>query len=101
MGYQEARRRMILEAPLTKKERAALNKSLRISKQPFEHKYPKDIVGFRFGKLVILSEIIANGPDKILYGCICDCGNNTQAMRSDLINGRVTSCSDCSRKEKK
>ena len=91
---------MLETAKLTKKERAALDRSLRISKRPFKHKYPADIVGFRFGKLVIISEIIGKRDD-ILYGCICDCGNNTQAMRGDLINGRVTSCSDCSRKEKK
>lgn len=82
----------MIEAPLTQKEKKLLRENLRISKQPFTPKYPKDIVGFRFGKLVILGEITPK-----LYSCLCDCGTRTQVSKAKLISGTIQSCG-CSSK---
>lgn len=84
---------MLREAKLTKKEQAALNKSLRISRHKRNQKYPDDLTGFRFGKLVVLRKIIAiSGQEKALWECVTDCGTTTQATSLDLISGQAKSC---------
>jgi hypothetical protein len=49
-----------------------------------------DIVGKRFGRLVVLSPIRKNG--RLKYKCQCDCGNITTVCRYNLLNGNTTSC---------
>lgn len=48
----------------------------------------KNIVGVRFGMLVVLGE--ADRPR--LVSCRCDCGNTSTPVKTDLMQGRVLSC---------
>lgn len=55
----------------------------------------KDIVGQRFGKLVVnnVEYIIDDqGVYKTICTCLCDCGNTKKVLRSSLISGRTISC---------
>lgn len=81
------------EAKLTKKEREALNRSLRVSKRKPKRQYPDDLTGFRFGKLIVLRKIISlPGQQKALWECVTDCGGITQATSHDLTSGRAVAC---------
>ena len=51
-------------------------------------KYDKpDIVGKRFGSLVVLNYIAGR-----IFLCVCDCGRKTQVSGSRLLRGKVLSC---------
>lgn len=54
--------------------------------------------GDRFGKLVVLSEIDGRLRGHRAYTCLCDCGNTTIAVGSDLRRGRRVSCG-CRKRE--
>lgn len=53
----------------------------------------KEMVGLRFGRLLVVSEA---GRDvktrRIVYSCVCDCGNSKLADGIYLRNGKVKSC---------
>ena len=54
-----------------------------------------DIVGQRFGKLVVIKyshAIDRNGKIYHYYKCKCDCGQETFAERNQLLDGRKKSC---------
>lgn len=54
---------------------------------------PKDILGLRFGKLVVTAYIGSFGSSQhARWRCICDCGNETQAAGVYLRRGSITSC---------
>ena len=55
----------------------------------------KNIIGQRFGKLVVLEKI-----NKHQYKCQCDCGNITVVYYSNLLYGSTQSCG-CLRKEQR
>lgn len=48
----------------------------------------KNIVGVRFGMLVVLGD--GDGPGTAL--CQCDCGNKSTPSRNNLMQGMTTSC---------
>jgi hypothetical protein len=58
----------------------------------------KDMTGQRFGILTVLEHIGIKNKDA-LWKCKCDCGKETQVVRSSLVRGFTTSCG-CIRKEK-
>lgn len=62
----------------------------------------RDIVGERFGRLVVLrrveDKVFPKGYKKPQYECICDCGNTIIAVRGNLLTGNTTSCG-CYKKE--
>lgn len=52
-----------------------------------------DILGKRFGKLLVLSRASEKTPSgHVLWECQCDCGNGTKALSSNLVSGNTTSC---------
>lgn len=59
--------------------------------------YPKDITNIRFGRLVVLHRAphTTNGTK---WRCLCDCGNERDVLRSNLVKGNTQSCS-CLNKE--
>lgn len=65
-------------------------------------KIKKDLVGKRFGKLVVTdyfeSKVQPNGSTKVQYKCRCDCGNECVVQSNHLITGHTTSCG-CFQKE--
>lgn len=51
----------------------------------------KDIIGKRFGHLVVLDEYIKI-PNGTKWKCRCDCGNETYVYRGKLVIGHTKSC---------
>lgn len=51
-----------------------------------------DLVGQRFGRLVVLSKAEENSHGRTRFNCQCDCGNAKIAIGSLLNNGGVRSC---------
>lgn len=63
----------------------------------------EDISGKKFGKLTVLEPTSYRTKDsRVLWKCICDCGNIHYATSDHLNNGDVTSCGCiCSKGEEK
>ena len=56
-----------------------------------------DITRQRFGRLVVKEENGRYIRKKVLWKCICDCGNETTVVGGDLRNGTTKSCGCLSR----
>lgn len=56
----------------------------------------RELIGERFGKLVVLEESGKNKNKEILWLCQCDCGNKTLVPTYSLTSGNTKSCG-CSR----
>lgn len=55
----------------------------------------KDLSGKRFGMLTVIHEVPKEErtqKNKVMWECLCDCGNTTMAVSSSLVNGIKTSC---------
>lgn len=55
--------------------------------------HARDLVGSRFGRLVVLAETddrAANG--QIIWRCRCDCGQVVAVITSNLTRGNTLSC---------
>ncbi len=52
----------------------------------------KDLLGKRFGKLVVLKPTPLKNRTLIKWECKCDCGNVIYAASNHLISGKVKSC---------
>jgi hypothetical protein len=52
-----------------------------------------DLVGQRFGRLLVVSRAPRVGTDRhARWNCVCDCGKLTQVDMGNLRRGRTTSC---------
>lgn len=51
-----------------------------------------DLVGKRFGRLIVIEECGRDKDGKIQYLCKCDCGNETVVRGYSLKRGDTTSC---------
>lgn len=60
----------------------------------------EDLSGRRFGRLVVLGYDYTDHNHFKYWRCLCDCGNETSVMQSNLINGRTSSCG-CKKRERK
>lgn len=52
----------------------------------------KQMVGQRFGKLVVLNRVANNDHKQTQWYCICDCGEYTTVTGFKLRNGHTSSC---------
>ena len=52
----------------------------------------KNLVGQRFGRLVVIKFIKINQNHKSVWRCLCDCGNEYDVIGAALINGSTQSC---------
>lgn len=59
---------------------------------------PTNMVGQRYGKLVVLEEATLEQSREAYWSCQCDCGENTVVRGSNLRNGNTKSCG-CARAE--
>lgn len=48
--------------------------------------------GQRFGKLVVIERAGTDKFKKVLWKCVCDCGNNALVNSGSLVTGNTTSC---------
>ncbi|MFL2118541.1 hypothetical protein ACEN30_00345 [Marinilactibacillus psychrotolerans] len=51
-----------------------------------------DLKGKRFGRLVALEPLPDRQKGRIVWRCQCDCGNQTDVVRSYLTTGQTKSC---------
>lgn len=51
-----------------------------------------DLIGKRFGKLIVLEYIGKNKHGNIIWKCKCDCGNVTTTTSNCLLTGNTKSC---------
>jgi hypothetical protein len=58
-----------------------------------------DRTGQRFGRLLVTEEAGRNALKKVLWKCVCDCGNTAVRTSGDLVTGNSLSCG-CYLKEK-
>lgn len=57
-----------------------------------EHEPKEDLTGQRFGRLTVIRIARRNKYKKILWECLCECGNKTEVISSQLKNGQTKSC---------
>lgn len=57
-----------------------------------------DLTGQKFGKLTVLYMNDRSMSSSVSWHCICDCGNECDVSRSNLLSGHTKSCG-CRRKE--
>jgi hypothetical protein len=51
-----------------------------------------DLLGKRFGMLVVLHELPNRQGGKVMWACKCDCGHTTQSAGGNLTKGVSASC---------
>lgn len=51
-----------------------------------------DMIGKRFGKLLVIEESKERKNNQLLYKCLCECGNIHYVVSGDLRSNRVKSC---------
>ena len=51
-----------------------------------------DRTGQRFGKLIVIEQAGRTASKKVLWKCVCDCGNETKTDSGSLVTGNTTSC---------
>lgn len=52
----------------------------------------KDLSGQRFGKLTVIKRNGTTNNGKVIWECICDCGNSTKVTTCSLRTGNTRSC---------
>ena len=57
-----------------------------------------DLTGQRFGKLVVLNSTKERRRNRVVWQCICDCGNKYRVTSDNLRSGNTQSCG-CSRQK--
>lgn len=51
-----------------------------------------DLIGRRFGKLIVVKRLENNNRGNTMWLCRCDCGKEKSALGYDLTHGRTVSC---------
>jgi len=51
-----------------------------------------DRKGQRFGRLLVVEEAGRNALKKVMWRCVCDCGEETVVPSGGLVTGNTTSC---------
>lgn len=52
----------------------------------------KDLTGMKFGKLQVIEKTEIRKNRKIVWKCLCDCGNTAYVPSSDMLSGNTKSC---------
>jgi hypothetical protein len=74
-----------------------MNKQNKKSGRKKQYKPKENLIGRRFGRLVVDDIYYKNKKGKWFWWCICDCGKRYPVSHSNLIHKLVRSCG-CSRK---
>ncbi len=82
----------------TKKEIASNNLRSGKSKSCGCKNISEDLVGKRFGRLIVISREYKKNTKQTIWLCRCDCGNEILVAKQKLINHKTISCG-CYRKE--
>lgn len=52
----------------------------------------EDLVGQRFGRLMVIEDTYKRKFGSVIWKCLCDCGKITEVMATNLKNGSTQSC---------
>lgn len=52
----------------------------------------KNLVGVRFGNVVVQERVVDASVHNVMWLCLCDCGNTFVSRSDRLLNGRTKSC---------
>ena len=63
-----------------------------MSDRRFETKKRFNIIGMRFGRLLIVGPGIRSYNGRFRWLCLCDCGHTINARLNNLTAGRTRSC---------
>jgi hypothetical protein len=55
--------------------------------------------GKKFGRLLVLKEMLVRSHRSIKWECLCDCGNTVYPTTTRLTQGKAHSCGRCTRKD--
>jgi 5-methylcytosine-specific restriction endonuclease McrA len=69
-----------------------------ITKQKLTGLFVNNLVGQRFGKLLVISEVTERLRGGVQWQCQCDCGGSIIVKGSELVRGRGKDCG-CSKRE--
>ena len=58
----------------------------------YAEKNKKNILNQRFGKLLVIEETQERKDGRVVYKCLCDCGNIHFVSSHHLISGQIQSC---------
>ena len=58
-----------------------------------------NIIGHRFGKLVVVERTANNQHGEAHWLCVCDCGNFHISTSYNLIHGKTNQCKECMKKQ--
>lgn len=72
-------------------QQGATNSCGCLSKETSSKRFSKNMVGQRFGKLIIIKKI-GISRKLILWECLCDCGNTVNVIGAYLRSGETKSC---------
>lgn len=57
--------------------------------------FTKNLVGRRFGYLVVIEYLGSGKDNRAIWKCQCDCGRLKTTLSKHLLTGKVCSCGDC------
>ena len=52
----------------------------------------KNLVGKRYGRLLVIDRASNRKNNRVTWNCLCDCGNRTEVLTPSLISGNTKSC---------
>jgi len=96
VGGTELRRGRSMSCGCLQKEIAA-SVSKTITRYKLRGRF-KEIIGMRYGRLVVLEYARTGDRRQSYWNCKCDCGNIVEVRRNGLVRGNTTSCG-CYQKE--
>lgn len=88
----------ILEINLNKLRKVMKDNDIKTKNKPKPRYNIKDLIGNKYGRLVVDSFSHKDDNNRSFYNCSCDCGNSTVVRIDLLISGNNKSCG-CLRKE--
>ena len=68
-----------------------MNRRIEVRKADGTPSYTDDLRGVRFGRLLATHFLRFNKTIAVWY-CVCDCGNETAVLSTNLKNGGTRSC---------
>jgi hypothetical protein len=57
-----------------------------------KHGLIKNLIGEKFGLLTVIAKAKKRNGTNPVWLCICECGNETEVIQENLLNGHTTSC---------
>lgn len=86
--------KVILGASLTRKDRPTRSCGCQTYENASKANI-RNLVGERFGKLVVVEDTHKRKNHRVVWKCLCDCGRQVERVSDSLIQGDSKSCGSC------